>query len=87
MADNETLMASYSKLEITKALFFMHPDKSMGLDGMYPAFFQKYWHIVGSEVSSGSLSFLTHNIMPNGFNDTHIVLILKKQPVESMGDL
>ena len=87
MADNETLMASNSKLEITKALFFMHPDKSLDLDGMYMAFFQKYWHIVGSEVSSACLSVLTHNIMPNGFNDTHIVLIPKKQPVETMGDL
>ena len=62
-------------------------DKSPSPDGMNPAFFQKYWHIVGSKVSSTCLSVLTHNIMPDGFNDTHIVLIPKKQHVESMGDL
>ena len=88
VANNETLMAPYSELEITEALLFsMHPDKSPSPDGMNLAFFQKYWHIVGSEVSSACLSILNHDIMPDGFNDTHRVLIPKKQPVESMGDL
>ena len=32
--DNETLMAPYSELEITNALFSMHPHKSLGPDGV-----------------------------------------------------
>ena len=40
-ADNKTLMAPYSELEITNALFSRWGGA---------AFFQKYWHIVGQRL-------------------------------------
>uniref|UniRef100_A0A803MR95 RNase H type-1 domain-containing protein n=1 Tax=Chenopodium quinoa TaxID=63459 RepID=A0A803MR95_CHEQI len=36
----------------------MHPIKALGPDGMCPRFFQSYWNIVGSSVSSTMLSIL-----------------------------
>ena len=49
-ADNEFLLAPYTDIEIEDALFSMHPDKSPGPYGLNPAFFQRYWHIMGQEV-------------------------------------
>lgn len=37
--------------EIQKALFQMHPYKSPGPDGMTPAIFQRYWLIIGKDVT------------------------------------
>ena len=85
VADNETLMAPYSNWKSQMLYFPCIQISHRSRDGA--AFFQKYWHIVGSKVSSACLSFLTHNIMPDGFDDTDILLIPNKQPVESMGEL
>uniref|UniRef100_A0A803QB91 Zinc knuckle CX2CX4HX4C domain-containing protein n=1 Tax=Cannabis sativa TaxID=3483 RepID=A0A803QB91_CANSA len=35
--------------EVKKAMFQMHPEKSLGPDGMTPGFYQKYWDVVGSD--------------------------------------
>ncbi|KAL0292085.1 UNVERIFIED_CONTAM: hypothetical protein Scaly_2605800 [Sesamum calycinum] len=59
----------------------MAPLKSPGPDGMPPIFYQKFWHVVKSDVISCVLNFLNSRILPMGFNETHIVLIPKcKQP-------
>ena len=55
----------------------------MGWSCLLPKVLAHCW----SKVSSTCLLVLTHNIMPDGFDDTHMGLIPKKQPVESMGDL
>lgn len=30
----------------------MHPDKPLGPDGMNPAFYQRFWEIIGPDVVS-----------------------------------
>lgn len=44
---NEELLKPVTNMEVKNALFQMHPDKSPGLDGMTPAFYQKHWSVVG----------------------------------------
>ena len=55
---NESLTQRYTSKEIQTTLFQMHPSKSLGPDGMSPFFFQKYWHIVGTNVMNAVLSVL-----------------------------
>lgn len=55
----------------------MHPIKSPGPDGMPPIFFQKYWNIVGQNVSDCILNILSVGVMPLEMNETHIYLIPK----------
>ena len=53
-----SLTCSYIEEEVRAALFQMHPSKSPGLDGMSPFFFQKFWHVVGHNVTAAVLSML-----------------------------
>ena len=64
----------------------MHSSKSPGLDGMSPSFFQKFWHIVGHDVTTIVLSVLNFGHVLRKMNHTHIVLILKKNDPTHMGD-
>lgn len=52
------LLQPFSATEVKEALFDMHPDKSPGPDSMNPAFYQRFWHIVGEDVSSACLQFI-----------------------------
>ncbi|KAK6138933.1 hypothetical protein DH2020_027314 [Rehmannia glutinosa] len=86
-AQNRNLLEPFSAVEIKEALFSMLPDKSPGPDGMNPTFFQKFWDITGSEVISSCLAFMNSCSFPEGFNDTNIVLIPKKNNPRSCVDL
>lgn len=57
---NSLLLAQFSAIGVKEALFEMHPDKSPSLDVMNPAFYEKFWHIVGEDAVSAYLSFI-HN--------------------------
>ncbi|KAH9684396.1 reverse transcriptase domain-containing protein [Citrus sinensis] len=84
---NSMLLAPFSAIEVKDAVFGMHPDKSPGPDGMNPAFYQKFWHIVGEDVVLACLKFLQDASFPVGLNDTSIVLIPKKQRPEFLSDM
>ena len=47
-----SLTCLYTEEEVRTALFQMHPSKSPGPDGMSPFFFQKFWHVVGHDVTA-----------------------------------
>lgn len=44
------LLAEVEEKEIKATLFHMHPDKSLGHDGMSPGFYQKCWNIVKADI-------------------------------------
>ena len=71
----QSLVRPYTEEGIRIALFQMHPSKATGPDGMSPFFFQKFWHIVGHDVTSVVLSFLQSRRYLRKMNFTHIVLI------------
>ena len=62
----------------------MHPSKAPGLDGMSPFFFQKFWHIVGHDVTTTVLSVLHSGKYLRKMNYTHIVLISKKKMIQNI---
>ncbi|KAL0420648.1 UNVERIFIED_CONTAM: hypothetical protein Slati_3087700 [Sesamum latifolium] len=80
----EDLQRPYTETEVTKALFSMSPLKSPAPDGMPPLFYQKFWHVVQSDVISCVLVFLNCCILPSGFNATNIVLIPKCKQSQSL---
>ncbi|XP_031120872.1 uncharacterized protein LOC116024110 [Ipomoea triloba] len=84
---NEALLRSFVVDEVKTALFSMFPDKAPGPDGMNPGFYQHYWDVVGSDVSTFVLKCLNECFFPTGLNDTNVVLIPKKACPERVSDL
>ena len=83
---NQSLLQNYTAEKVHRALFQMHPSNSPCPDGMSPFFFQKFWHIVGVDVTNMVLYVLHSGRMLHKMNFTHIVLILKKNEPMFMFD-
>ena len=83
---NGTLLEPYTGEEVRCALFQMHPSKAPGSDGMSSFFFQKFWNIVGYDVTSAILFVLNLGFLLRKMNYTHIVLVPKKNDPNSLGD-
>ena len=66
-----------------RAIKQMHPNKAPGPDGFNPFFNQKYWHIVGRDVTNAGLGVLNGNLMPQGLNHTHVLILKKRNPTET----
>ncbi|XP_057444702.1 uncharacterized protein LOC130736943 [Lotus japonicus] len=71
------LNSPFTREEVEEAIFHMHPTKAPGLDGLPALFFQKFWHILGDDVSNFCLEVLHNIISPGSINKTLIVLIPK----------
>ena len=49
---NAELTKTFASEEVLRALHQIHPTKSPGPDGMLAIFFQKYWNIVGRDITN-----------------------------------
>ena len=76
---NRKLTRKVTDQKISHAVFSMHPNKSPGLDGMSPFFFQKFWHIVKTDVVNAVQSFLHSGYLLKSINETLISLIPKTE--------
>ena len=74
---NTALCAPFSEKEVSNALFQMGPLKAPGTDGFPARFYQHNWAVLKSEIIAAVLDFFVTGIMPEGVNDTAIVLIPK----------
>ncbi len=81
---NEYLLQDFAPTEVYEALMQMHPTKAPGPDGMTAQFFQKYWHIVGDDVTTACLNCIHSSKVLKSINYTHITLVPKVATPEFM---
>lgn len=72
--------------EIGDALFQIGPLKAPGPDGYPGGFFQRNWAVLKEDVVHAKQEFFQSGVMPEGVNETCIVLIPKVQQPETLKD-
>lgn len=75
-AQNAMLTCPVSKEEVKKALFGLGEEKTLGPDG-FPAFFQKFWDILDSDIWKVVEECRAESFILKDFNSTFITLIPK----------
>ncbi|XP_075483594.1 uncharacterized protein LOC142523746 [Primulina tabacum] len=83
---NSVLGAPFSAADVRKAVFDMHPDKAPGPDGMSIFFFQKYWDVIGDEVTEVVLKILNDGVDIADWNATVVTLVPKTQNPMTLKD-
>lgn len=68
-------------------MFHMHLDKSSGLDGMIPGFYQKFWNSIGDDVVKLVKNFFDTGKIDDQLVATNIALIPKKRNPQTMLEL
>lgn len=84
---NDALMAPYSGEEVWKALESIGDLKAPGVDGMPVVFYKNLWQLIGERVKHEIWTVLNGGNIPDGWNDTLIVLIPKVKNPEKLKDL
>ena len=74
---NDRLCKDFTEEEIGDALFQIGPLKVPGPDGFPACFFQRNWSTLRKEVTIAVQQFFRTGVMPEGVNDTAIILIPK----------
>ncbi|KAA3453657.1 reverse transcriptase [Gossypium australe] len=81
---NNMLMAAFREEEVAEAIKSIAPLKASGKDGFPALFYQKYWHIVGEEVTRYCLDVLNGRRNIDEINKTSIVLIPKEKSPKTL---
>jgi hypothetical protein len=74
---NEALLKPYTAEEVKTAMFSIGDYKASGTDGLHVVFFKNFWSVVGDQVTHEVLQALNTGMIPEGWNETAIVLIPK----------
>jgi hypothetical protein len=83
---NGSLCAEFSDEEISFAMFQIGPLKAPGSDGFPARFYQRHWGVLKHDIIAAVKDFFKTGHMPDGVNDTVIVLIPKKKNPEFLRD-
>jgi hypothetical protein len=62
---------------LKKAAFSIGDFKAPGPDGIHAVFYKRFWDLCGGEITTEVLQAINSGVIPNGWNDTTIVLIPK----------
>jgi hypothetical protein len=81
-AMNEKLLDPYSVEDVKKAIFSIGDFKAPGPDGLHAVFYKRFWDMCGEEISMEILQALNSGNIPEGWNDTTVVLIPKVDDLE-----
>ena len=81
---NLELSRAFTREEVVCALKQLHPSKSPNPDGMSALFFQKYWSIIGTNVSNMVLNVLNSGMSLSDINRTNIALMQKTNKPQRM---
>ena len=74
---NHILLAPFSREEVKNALFSIGDLKAPGPDGLHAIFFKRFWNMLGDELIDEVLQAINNATIPDGWNDTTIVMIPK----------
>ena len=83
---NENLIKDFIVEEVGSALQQMHLTKALELDGISALFFQKFWNVVGSDVTKMVLNVLNSNMPLDEINKKNITLVPKIKNPTRMKD-
>jgi hypothetical protein len=84
---NELLMADFTPEEIKEALNSIGDMKAPGPDGIPSVFYKHFWEVVREQITKEVLEVLRGGQIPEGWNETTIVLIPKVPRPEKTKDL
>ncbi|XP_059295473.1 uncharacterized protein LOC132048806 [Lycium ferocissimum] len=84
---NESLIALPSNEVVKLAVYGLNGDSTSGPDGFSVHFFQVCWHIIGEDVTKMARAFFYGQDLPRFINHTNLVLIPKKEVVNTFTDL
>lgn len=84
---NNNLVRSITVEEVEHAVFAMYLEKSPGVDGLNPTFYQTYWDIVKGDVTKFCQVFFDTGVLPADMNRTIVCLIPKVKHPKQMADL
>jgi hypothetical protein len=79
---NEKLLAPFTPEDVKKSAFSIGDFKAPGPDGLHAVFYKKFWNICGDEITKEVLLALNSSTIPEGWNDTMVVLIPKTDDPE-----
>ena len=74
---NEQFTREFQREEVIQAIHTMHPTKAPGPNGVSAIFYQKYWDVIGNDITNIVLNVLNSNASVAPLNQTNIALIPK----------
>ncbi|XP_060182560.1 uncharacterized protein LOC132612276 [Lycium barbarum] len=73
--------------EVQKTVFELNGDSTCGPDGFSAIFYQKCWEVIKANVFNVVKSFFDGQTLPKSITHTNLVLLPKKNVVESFSDM